>query len=100
MKHRLLSAGSLFCCALVASAVPAPLPQGVRKARAPQFSPGVQALVAASTDVIIADVADTNPHKAMEGARDTVQLKVARRLLASLAGGEMVSVYYHLHWLD
>jgi RNA polymerase sigma factor (sigma-70 family) len=64
------------------------------------INPGIQALVAASTDVIIADVVDTNPNRAMEGARDTVKLKVVRTLLGRPTAGETIGVYYHLLWSD
>jgi hypothetical protein len=63
-------------------------------------SPAIQALVAASTDVIIADVVETNPSKAEEGARDTVKLKVVRTLLGRPAIGETLGLYYHLLWTD
>src|SRR6516225_3584318 len=61
---------------------------------------GIQDLVAASTDVLVADVEDTNPSKAMEGARDTVKLKVVRTLLGLSAPDDTISVYYHLLWTD
>jgi RNA polymerase sigma factor (sigma-70 family) len=64
------------------------------------ISPGIQALVAASTDIIIADVLETNPRRAMEGARDTVKLKVIRTLLGRPTAGETLGVYYHLLWSD
>ena len=64
------------------------------------ISPGIQALATASTDIIIADVVDTNPRKAMEGARDTVKLKVVKTLLGRPAPGETLGVYYHLVWTD
>jgi hypothetical protein len=64
------------------------------------ISAGIQALVAASTDVLVADVEDTNPSKAMEGARDTVKLKVVRTLLGLSAPDDTISVYYHLLWTD
>ncbi len=64
------------------------------------ISPGIQAIVAASTDIIIADVVETNPGRAMEGARDTVKLKVIRTLLGRPTAGETLGVYYHLLWSD
>jgi hypothetical protein len=63
-------------------------------------SPGIQALASASTDIIVADVVETNPHKAMEGARDTVKLKVVRTMLGLADPGETIGVYYHLSWVD
>jgi hypothetical protein len=60
----------------------------------------VQALAAASTDVVVVEVLETNPVKAGEGARDTVRLKVARTLLGRLAPGDTFGVYYHLLWAD
>jgi RNA polymerase sigma factor (sigma-70 family) len=62
--------------------------------------PGVQALAAASTDIVVVEVLETNPEKAIEGARDTVRLKVARTLLGRLAPGDTFGVYYHLLWSD
>jgi hypothetical protein len=64
------------------------------------ISPGIQALATASTDIIIADVMDTDPRKAMEGARDTVKLKVVKTLLGLREPGDTVGVYYHLLWTD
>lgn len=64
------------------------------------ISPGIQALAAASTDIIVADVVDTNPTKAIEGARDTVKLKVVETLLSLSAPDDTISVYYHLLWTD
>ncbi len=91
----------------------APPPQEVRGAAQPNeekpkkkvehngpISPGIQALATASTDIIIADVVDTNPTKAMEGARDTVKLKVVKTLLGQAAPGDTLGVYYHLLWAD
>jgi hypothetical protein len=63
-------------------------------------SPGIQALAAASTDIIVADVVDTNPRKAEEGARDTVKLKVVRTMLGLSVPGDTLGVYYHLSWAD
>jgi hypothetical protein len=63
-------------------------------------SPAIQALVAASTDIIVADVVETNPTKAEEGARDTVKLKVVRTMLGLTAPDDTMSVYYHLLWTD
>ena len=64
------------------------------------ISAGIQALATASTDIVIADVVDTNPRRAMEGARDTVKLKVVKTLLGRPAPGETLGVYYHLVWTD
>jgi hypothetical protein len=63
-------------------------------------SPGIQALAAASTDIIVADVVDTNPTKAKEGARDTVKLKVVETMLGLTAPDDTIGVYYHLLWTD
>jgi RNA polymerase sigma factor (sigma-70 family) len=65
-----------------------------------RVAPGVSALVAASTDVIVAEVLETSPQKAIEGARDTVKLKVVRPLLGRLNPDDTISVYYHLLWQD
>jgi hypothetical protein len=63
-------------------------------------APGIQALAAASTDIVVVDVLETNPSKAVEGARDTVRLAVARTLLGRLAPDDTFGVYYHLLWMD
>ena len=62
--------------------------------------PGIQALADASTDIIVADVLETAPRKAAEGARDTVKLKVVRTLLGRAAADDILGVYYHLLWAD
>jgi hypothetical protein len=64
------------------------------------ISPGIQALVALSTDIVVADVVETHPRRAIEGARDNVKLKVIRNLLGRAKEGETISVYYHLLWAD
>lgn len=69
-------------------------------AQAAERHPAVQALVAHSTDIIVAEVLSTNPRKALEGARDTVQLKVRQRLKGRLSKGQKIGVYYHLLWVD
>ena len=63
-------------------------------------APGVQALATASTDIVVVEVLETNPTKAIEGARDTVRLKVTRTLLGRLAPNDTFGVYYHLLWAD
>jgi hypothetical protein len=68
--------------------------------RSVTISPGIQTLASASTDIVIADVVETNPTKAVEGARDTVKLKVIRTLLGRPAAGDTIGVYYHLLWSD
>ena len=62
--------------------------------------PGIRALAAASTDVIVVDVLETSPRKAIEGTRDTVRLKVVRTLLGPTAADDTLGVYYHLLWAD
>ena len=64
------------------------------------IGPGISALAAASTDIVLADVLETNPRRAIEGARDTVKLRVTRSLLGRLAAGDELGVYYHLLWQD
>ena len=64
------------------------------------ISPGIQALASESTDIIVADVLETNPHEAMEGARDTVKLKVIRTLFGRTTAGDTIGVSYHLLWSD
>jgi hypothetical protein len=43
-------------------------------------NPGLKAVADSSTDIVVAEVLDTKPCKAIEGARDTAQLKVIRAL--------------------
>ena len=63
-------------------------------------NPGLKAVADASTDIVVAEVLDTKPCKAIEGARDTAQLKVIRALKGPLRPGDEVGVYYHLLWVD
>jgi hypothetical protein len=60
---------------------------------------GVLGLAAGSTDVVVADVLETNPRKAIEGARDTVRLKLVD-VLMGLVAGDTLDLYYHLLWKD
>ncbi len=68
--------------------------------RGSEPNPGLKAVADASTDIVVAEVLDTNPRKAIEGARDTVRLKVIRTLKGPLEPGDKVGVYYHLLWVD
>lgn len=79
---------------------PAPKPAPEAVAGSDSADPGIQAMALSSTDIIIADVLETNPSKAEEGARDTVKLKVVRTLLGRPTPGETLGVYYHLLWSD
>jgi hypothetical protein len=63
-------------------------------------NPGLKAVADSSTDIVVAEVLDTKPRKAIEGARDTAQLKVIRALKGPLGPGDEVGVYYHLLWVD
>ncbi|HEV3083219.1 MAG TPA: hypothetical protein VGY66_25765, partial [Gemmataceae bacterium] len=63
-------------------------------------NPGLKAVADASTDIVVAEVLDTKPRKAIEGARDTAQLKAIRALKGPLRTGDEVGVYYHLLWVD
>lgn len=66
----------------------------------PKGLKGLKSIVDLSTDIVIADVLDTNPRTAIEGARDTVQLSVVRTLKGPLEPGQQIGVYYHLLWID
>jgi hypothetical protein len=59
---------------------------------------GVLGLAAGSTDVIVADVVETAPRRAIEGARDTVKLNVVDVLMGRPIAGETLGLYYHLLW--
>jgi len=63
-------------------------------------APGVEALVKASSDIVVVEVKSTQPRKAIEGARDTAELKVLESLKGSLGKGAVVPLYYHLLWTD
>jgi hypothetical protein len=67
---------------------------------ADQANPVLRAAVAASTDVVVVEVLETKPRKAIEGARDTVRLKVVRSLKGAMPAGTKFGVYYHLLWVD
>jgi hypothetical protein len=68
--------------------------------RGGESNPGLKAIADSSTDIVVAEVLDTQPRKAIEGARDTAQLKVIRALKGPLVPGDEVGVYYHLLWVD
>lgn len=63
-------------------------------------NPGLKAVADSSTDIAVMEVLDSKPRKAMEGARDTAQLKVVRTLKGPLQPGDEIGVYYHLLWVD
>src|SRR6185437_7937384 len=63
-------------------------------------NPGLKAVADSSTDIAVAEVLDSKPRKAIEGARDTAQLKVIRTLKGPLQPGDEIGVYYHLLWVD
>jgi hypothetical protein len=65
-----------------------------------QSNPGLKAVADSSTDIVVAEVLDTKPSKAIEGARDTAKLKVIRTLKGPLQPGEEIGAYYHLLWID
>ena len=67
---------------------------------AQRSSPGLKAVANSSADIVVAEVLDTQPRRAIEGARDTVKLKVIRTLKGPLQPGEEIGVYYHLLWVD
>lgn len=99
-----LAAGAVWT--LAASAEPTGLPVPPTDDKEPKpaeqtlpaAGPGIQALIASSTDIIIADVLETSPRRAVEGARDTVKLKVVHSLLGRPVAGDTLGVYYHLLW--
>lgn len=63
-------------------------------------NPGLKAIADSSTDIAVAEVLDSNPRKAIEGARDTAQFKVIRTLKGPLQAGDEIGVYYHLLWVN
>lgn len=68
--------------------------------RGREANPGLKAVADASTDIVVAEVLESTPRKAIEGARDTAQLKVVRTLKGPLQPGDKIGVYYHLLWVD
>src|SRR5258708_32804206 len=68
--------------------------------RGGELNPGLKAVADASTDIVVAEVLDTKPCKAIEGARDTAKVKVIRTLKGPLKPDEEIGVYYHLLWID
>jgi hypothetical protein len=63
-------------------------------------NPGLKAIADSSTDIVVAEVLDSKPSKAPEGARDTARFKVIRTLKGPLQPGDEIGVYYHLLWVD
>lgn len=63
-------------------------------------NPGLNGVANASTDIVVAEVLETSPRKAIEGARDTATFKVVRTLKGPLQPGDEAGVYYHLLWID
>jgi len=63
-------------------------------------NPGLKAVADSSTDIVVAEVLDTKPCKAIEGARDTGRFMVMRALKGPLGPGDEVGIYYHLLWVD
>lgn len=63
-------------------------------------NPGLKSVANASTDIVVVELLDSQPIKAMEGARDTAKFKVIRALKGSLQSGDEIGVYYHLLWVD
>ncbi len=79
----------------------APAPQSKWPAPYPYpIGAGLQGLASGSTAVVVADVLETNPCKAIEGARDNVKLKVVRVLMGRPVPGDTLDLYYHLLWVD
>jgi hypothetical protein len=68
--------------------------------RGGESNPGIKAVADSSTDIVVAEVLESTPSKAEEGARDTAQLKVTRTLKGPLQPGDKIGVYYHLLWVD
>src|SRR5688572_23080099 len=84
----------IICCGVLiltssarsvgADGAPAIQPAAKSKRLTPYPHPigaGVLGLAAGSTDVVVADVLETHPRKAIEGARDTTRLKVVDSLM-------------------
>ena len=63
-------------------------------------NPGLKALVDASSEIAVVEVVNTKPRKAIEGARDTVELRVLRPIKGGLTAEQAIGVYYHLLWVD
>ena len=63
-------------------------------------NPGLKTLVGASSDIAVVEVVNTKPRKAIEGARDTVELRVLRTIKGGLTVEQAIEVYYRLLWAD
>jgi hypothetical protein len=63
-------------------------------------NPGLKAMWAASTDIAVVEVLETQPRRSPGGARDTAQLKVHRVMKGTLEIDETIGLYYHLAWVD
>jgi hypothetical protein len=63
-------------------------------------NPGIKAVADSSSDIVVVEVLESKPSKAIEGARDTAQMKVIRTLKGPLQPGDKIGVYYHLLWVD
>ena len=81
------SISAIFACALISTT-------------ALGGSPAVKALAESSTDIVVVTAESTNPRKAVEGARDTVMLRVVRSLKGPRKEGDVIPLYYHLLWVD
>jgi len=107
LYHPIAFAGLVFCTLFTICAradVTATTQPGSKATRLTVYphpiGAGVLGLAAGSTDVIIAEVLETNPREAIEGARDNMKLKVVRLLMGRPAVGETLDLYYHLLWTD
>jgi hypothetical protein len=63
-------------------------------------NPGLSSIANTASDIVVAEILDTNPSKAMEGARDTAKFKVVRTLKGPLKPDDEADVYYHLLWTN
>jgi hypothetical protein len=63
-------------------------------------NPGLKAVADSSTDIAVAEVLDSKPSRAKEGARDRAKFKIIRTLKGPLQPGDEIGVYYHLLWVD
>jgi hypothetical protein len=61
---------------------------------------GIQGLASNSTDIIVADVLETHPRKALEGASDNLKLKVVRVMMGRPVPGDTLDLLYSLYWID
>lgn len=63
-----------------------------------EYSPALTAMTDTATDILVVDVIKTDPREAIEGGRDTAELRIVETLKGGLPVHKTVPLYYHLHY--